>query len=65
MADDIGFEDAYSILAYKLAFGEAIKQDKIEKIKQFKSAILVTWLIMELMELKLAQKSNKSIHYQP
>lgn len=42
MADDIGFEDAYSILAYKLAFGEAIKQDKIEKIKQFKSAILVT-----------------------
>lgn len=65
MADDLGFEDAYSILAYKLAFGESIKQDKIEEIKQFKSAILVTWLIMELMELKLAQKSNKSIHTQP
>lgn len=58
MADDLGFEDAYSILAYKLAFGEGIKQDKIEEIKQFKSAIMVTRLIMELMELKLAQKSN-------
>lgn len=38
MAVNLGFEDAYSILAYKLAFGEAIKQDKIEEIKQFKSS---------------------------